>query len=176
MEFLGETPQAPKGGPMRMNARSTVLCVLGFLILGVHGHSSAQSDTAKRFVGTWRLVSITAAGKEDPSRGPHPTGLIIYDTKGNMAVQIQPDRPRHKYADAEPSSEEAKAALAGYTAYFGTYSIDERVGTVTHHRTGNIDPGGMGDFVRRYEFVGANRLILRPVENQNALTWERVSP
>ena len=161
---------------MRMNARSTALCLLGVLLLGTHSLSGAQSDTAKRFVGTWRLVSTTAAGKEDPNRGPRPTGLIIYDAKGNMAVQIQPDRPRQKYAGAQPTPEEAKAALAGYTAYFGTYRIDEKAATVTHHRTGNVNPGGMGDFVRRYEFVGANRLVLRPVENQNALTWERISP
>jgi hypothetical protein len=136
----------------------------------------AQTDVTKRFVGTWRLVSTTAAGKEDPNRGAHPTGLIMYDAKGNMAVQIQPDRPRQKYAGAQPTPEEAKAALAGYTAYFGTYSVDDKAGRVTHHRSGNVNPGGMGDFIRRYEFVGANRLVLRPVENQNALTWERISP
>jgi hypothetical protein len=34
----------------------------------------------------------------------------------------------------------------------------------------------MGDFVRRYEFISPNRLVLRPLENQNALTWERASP
>jgi hypothetical protein len=138
--------------------------------------AGAQTETMKRFVGTWRLLSTTAAGKEDPNRGAHPTGLIMYDAKGNMAVQIQPDRPRQKYAGAQPTPDEAKAALAGYTAYFGTYSIDEKAGRVIHHRTGNVNPGGMGDFIRRYEFVGTNRLVLRPVENQNALTWERISP
>jgi hypothetical protein len=155
-----------------MNLAAAML-LLGALTLA-SPCSNAQSDTAKRFLGTWRLVSTTAAGKEDPNRGPHPTGLIIYDAKGNMAVQIQPDRPRRKYAAAQPTPDEAKAALAGYTAYFGTYSIDEKARTVTHHRTGNVNPGGMGDFVRRYEFAAPNRLILRPVENMNALTWERI--
>jgi hypothetical protein len=64
--------------------------------------------------------------------------------------------------------------LAGYTAYFGTYTIDEAARTVTHHRTGNLNPGGLGDFVRRYEFVTEDRLILRPLESTNALTWERL--
>jgi hypothetical protein len=156
--------------------RLLVKCATIVLLVLCPLYAGAQGETAKRFLGTWRLISTTAAGKEDPNRGLRPTGLIIYDTKGNVAVQIQPDRPREKYVGTQPTPEEAKAALAGYTAYFGTYSIDEKAGTVTHHRTGNINPGGMGDFVRRYEFISPNRLVLRPLENQNALTWERVSP
>jgi hypothetical protein len=62
----------------------------------------------------------------------------------------------------------------GYTAYFGTYSIDEAAAVVTHHREGNIDPGGLGDFKRRYQFEGDDRLILMPLENNHRLTWERI--
>jgi hypothetical protein len=100
--------------------------------------------------------------------------MIYYDAKGYMAVQIMPDRPRPKFAAANPTPDEAKAALSGYTAYFGTYSIDERAHTVTHHRTGDIHPGPLGDFVRRYEFTSNDRLILRPVETDSAVTWERI--
>jgi hypothetical protein len=141
---------------------------------GASGQVGPTSDTSKRFVGTWRLVSILALGKDDPLRGPHPTGLIHYDATGYMAVQIMPDRARPKYAGALPTPNEARAAIIGYSAYFGTYTIDEQARTVTHHRTGNINPGGFGDFVRRYEFAADDRLILRPLENMNALTWERV--
>ena len=28
--------------------------------------------------------------------------------------------------------------------------------------------------VRRFEFVGDDRVVLRPAENENVLTWERV--
>ena len=31
------------------------------------------------------------------------------------------------------------------------------------------------DVVRRYEFASRDRLILRPVENQDELTWERIN-
>jgi hypothetical protein len=139
-----------------------------------NGQVSSLSDTAKRFIGTWRLVSITATGQTDPNRGSHPIGLIYYDGTGHMAVQIMPDRLRPKYADAEPTPDEAKAAITGYTAYFGTYTIDERAHTVTHHRLGNINPEALGDFVRRYELASSDRLILRPLESTNELTWERI--
>ena|SRR5436309_13467608 len=162
----------------RISALGPVFVMFGFIAGLSAGDATGQagpgSDTAKRFLGTWRLVSITADGKTDPKRGLHPTGLIHYDANGYMAVQIMPDRVRPTFAGAEPTPDEAKTAIIGYTAYFGTYTLNEKAGTVTHHRTGNINPGGLGDFVRRYEFAPDGRLILRPTENMNALTWERI--
>jgi hypothetical protein len=70
-----------------------------------------------------------------------------------------------------PPPEQAKAALQGYSAYFGTYSVNERTATVTHHSTGNINPGDMGDFVRHVEFRD-NLLILRS-ETNSVITWDR---
>ena len=155
-----------------------ILCGVVAIALISVGSASGQvgtsGDTSKRFIGTWRLVSITSNGQVDPGRGPHPTGLIYYDGTGHMAVQIVPDRARPKHAGSEPTPDEAKAAISGYTAYFGTYTIDERARTVTHHRTGNISPGAAVDVVRRYEFAPGDRLVLRPVEGRNELTWERI--
>jgi hypothetical protein len=103
--------------------------------------------------------------------------MIHYDATGHMAVQIVPDRRRPPFSGVYPTPEEAQAAVTGYTAYFGTYRIDEHARTVTHHREGNINSGGLGDFVRRYEFLADDRLALRPVESENPigrLVWERV--
>jgi hypothetical protein len=90
-----------------------------------------------------------------------------------MAAQIMYDG-RSKYAGTSPTPEEAKAAITTYTAYFGTYRVDEQARTITHHRTGNVNPGGLGDFVRRYEFISNDRITLSPLESNNVLTWERV--
>jgi hypothetical protein len=80
-----------------------------------------------------------------------------------------------KYAATERTPDKAKAAITGYTAYFGTYTIDESARTVTHHRIGNIDPSAPADVVRRYEFGPGDWLILMPVEDPTTqLTWERI--
>ena len=131
--------------------------------------NTAPSDIAQRFIGTWRLVSI-----DDSARGPHPIGILMYDATGHMAVQVIPDTPRGKFSGTVPSPEEARAALAGYTAYFGTYSIDVTARTVTHHCTGNVDPGRVGDIVRRYQFEGEDGLTLMPLESQVRIVWERI--
>jgi hypothetical protein len=134
-----------------------------------------NGEDAKRFVGTWRLVSIESEGQPDP-RGAHPIGLIYYDSAGNMAAQIMPDRDRPRWKLGEPPTpEQAKEAITGYAAYFGTYTVDEKARTVSHHRKGSITPGGVGvDAVRRYEFAPGDRLILTPIETPSLhLTWER---
>jgi len=90
-----------------------------------------------------------------------------------MAVQIMYDG-RSKYAGTSPTPDEAKAAITSYTAYFGTYTVDENAGTITHHRAGSLNPGGLGDFVRRYEFISNDLVTLSPLESSNVLTWERI--
>jgi hypothetical protein len=137
----------------------------------IPGQAPAPSGHAARFVGTWRLVSIESA-TPNPNRGPRPTGLIYYDATGHMGVQIMPDRVRPSWTGT-PTPEQAKDAIAGFTAYFGTYTVDERAQTVTHHREGSLVPGPV-DYVRHYEFAEGDRLILKPVGSSNRLTWQLI--
>ena len=135
--------------------------------MNVHSQTAAQ-----RLIGSWRYVHTAFDGKLDPARGVNPKGIIIYDGHGFMACHVAPDREVRR-AGKEPTPEEAKAALANHVAYFGTYSVDEKAGTVTHHRLGSVQPGDKGDLVRGYEFVG-ERLILRPVGTTQEVVWERI--
>ena len=133
-----------------------------------------MSDTSPRqlLIGSWRYIDTTLDGKPRPGRGSSPKGIIMYDAHGHMACHVAPDREVTK-AGKEPTGEEAKAALADHVAYFGTFSVDERARTVTHHRFGSIQPGDKGDVVRGYEFMG-DRLILRPVGTTQEVIWERI--
>jgi hypothetical protein len=146
-----------------------------------------RTSAAARLIGTWQLVSYESSDTESKQfRGPNPVGLIYYDRTGHMAVQIAPDRQRRRFTGPQagvftgpaPTPDEALDAIAGYAAYFGTYTVDERAQTVTHTRIGNINPGGVGDFVRRYEFLSDDRVALVPQERTDLravrLTWERL--
>jgi Lipocalin-like domain len=142
------------------------------------GSAAAQSapsgESTKRIVGLWRLVGMTAGGAVNPERGAHATGMLLYDATGYMAVQIMPDRPRRKWSGPQPTPDEALDTVIGYSAYFGTYRVDEQARTVTHIRAGGIEPGPLADQVRRFELVGDNKLILRPVRTNSETTWERI--
>jgi hypothetical protein len=128
-------------------------------------------EVAKELIGAWRYVGTRIdGGKWD--RGPNPKGMIYYGPHGEMAVQVAPDVNR-KRAGAVMTPEEAKIALTDYIAYFGTYTIDEQAGTVTHRRQDSIQPGDTGDLVRRYELTG-DRLVLRALNSTLEVTWERI--
>jgi len=120
----------------------------------------AGSD-GKRLLGAWRLVS------------PIADGMLCYEQSGQMTVQSAPRKARPK-AGEQPTPEEALAALNGYIAYFGTYTIDETARTVTHHRIASVQPGPPTALVRSYEFVGEDRLILRPVGRSEEIVWQRI--
>ena len=142
--------------------RAVVALGAVLLAAAITGAQAPPARDTARFSGTWRLVSDTT------------TGIMIYDSLGNMAAQVMPNRARRKYAAAEPTPEEAKDAITGYLAYFGTYSVDEQARIVTHHRTGSINPGQVGDeVVRAYVFESNDRLVLTPAGSTNKIVWER---
>ena len=133
--------------------------------------AATQDDVAEKLKGAWRYVGTRLNG-EIWDRGANPSGMIYYGPHGEMSVQIAPDVER-KRAGKVMTAEEAKLALTDYIAYFGTYSVDARAGTVTHHRQATIQPGDSGALVRRYEFAG-DRLVLRSVDSALEVTWERI--
>src|SRR4051794_20809862 len=123
------------------------LCVLAaVLVVAMSAGVSAQApqgDAAKRILGAWSYVGTWVDGVPR-DRGNNPSGMIVYLPSGHMSVQVAPDHPR-KRAGTEATPQEAKDALTGYVAYFGTYVIDERAGTVTHRRRASIQPGDSAD-------------------------------
>ena len=151
---------------------SLLALVLALTVVAEARSEPMQSDVARRFVGIWRYVGTSIDGKPRPNRGANPKGYIFYAASGEMAAQIAPDRA-NPMAGATPTPEEAKAALADYVSYFGTWSLDERAGTVTHHRIASVQPGPLTAYVRSYEFKG-DRLILRPVGTTQEVVWERI--
>jgi hypothetical protein len=146
--------------------------------------TSTRSGLDDRFVGTWKLVNIeqrNAKGEVIPPAPPASgsstrIGYIIYDPAGYVAVSIMPLN-RKKYTGPQPTNEEAAAAIRGYAAYFGTFTVNEAEGTVTHHLQGSLNPAMAADQKRFFEFSG-NHLTLKPPAsangNQSRLTWERM--
>jgi len=137
--------------------------------------ATPPTGEARRIVGTWRLMRTELPPENRALRGESPIGIINYDANGYMAVQIAPDRERKRFAVYSPTPDEAREAITGYTAYFGTYSIDTAASTVTHHRVCSLTLGSRNDLVRRYRFVDDDHICLLPVESDNVLTWERLA-
>ena len=147
-----------------------------------------SSQVQAAFVGVWKLLSSEFKQGDGASifpLGDAPLGQIYYDAQGYMAAQLmRPDRPRLRSGDVSDTAvAHLKAAFDGYTAYFGTYTIDEAAARVIHHVHGSLLPNWVGkDLVRFYEFSGDGRILTlttppmgpaeAPVVGQ--LVWERL--
>src|SRR5579872_3954999 len=96
----------------------------------------------EHLIGHWDLVSFAALNGSDVEYpwGYDIAGVIVYDAAGHMATQImRHDRPRFASGDMDNGSfAELSAALSGYTAYFGTYSVDDSAGAVIHQIKGSL--------------------------------------
>ena len=171
------------------NVISTLLTALTVAAV-MSGTAAAQSgnggDSAKFAGATFSLITTEvkdkATGKWSQTPGFDSIGYIIYSNTGQMAVHIMPKvRARNP---TPQTGEGALAAMRGYTMYFGTFTVDEKGKFVTHHRVGQVNPGGAVDAKRFYDFTttpqGRERLTLTPAGPDgsketatNHLIWER---
>jgi len=147
----------------------------------------STSVSAKTFAGTWRLSDAyaeTEAGRRAFPLGDGAHGLIIYDEAGYMSAQLMSaGRRRLSKRDLdEVPLEEFKEAYLGYTAYYGTFSLNLEEGTVTHHVEGSLAAVWVGgDQLRYFAFEDDGTLTLRTPPMRaadgtkvvNTLVWRR---
>jgi hypothetical protein len=115
----------------------------------------------QRIVGAWQLAtrSVRRDNGEvvlDPVLGQQPLGRLYYDASGGVMLQMM--RTGRTAAIGKPANPDDAAnprAVLGYDAYFGTYTINEAEGTVTHRVQASLFPEDLGkDFVRRFTLEG----------------------
>src|SRR5262245_15542217 len=147
--------------------------------------SLASGQAPGKFVGVWKLISFeqrTTAGEVSHPMGQKPVCRLTYDASGHMSAQLMlPDRPKFEAPSKVRGSAEQKiAAFDGYTAYYGTYTVDEAHRTVIHHVEASLYPNWVGTKQRRLFEFSDGKLILRAVNGaggtgtESKLVWERV--
>jgi Lipocalin-like domain len=147
---------------------------------------SARKTAAQRFMGTWKLVTSefrATDGKTSYPLGEKTLGILMYDSGGRFAAQLmRPDRPKFASGDMRGGTpEEAKTAVDGYVAYFGTYAVDEARQVVVHRVEASLFPNWLGqDQVRFYEFSSDLLTLKTPPmlsggqEITGVLVWRRL--
>jgi hypothetical protein len=118
--------------------------------------------------GTWTLVSVDNLlpdGRRVPLYGSEPRGRLMFDAAGRYAVQIlRSDRPRFAAGDQRHgTAEENRAAVAGYNAHFGRFSVDPARGTLTFRIEHASFPNWEGtEQVRSYRLTGDDLIYRVP--------------
>ena len=123
--------------------------------------SSTRPKLKNQLVGRWRLVSYTAsADGAEPVHplGPAARGVLDYSREGQVSVHIMG---------------------AGYFAYYGYYTVDEKAATVTHHLELCSDRSLAGaSNLRRIALEGARLVLSGPISLDGTphtirVVWER---
>jgi hypothetical protein len=180
LEHLSAIELSPKQKEEHMNQRTALVPMRG--VRKVHTYSVvavmllaltspsiafAQQTLKDRVVGTWKIISWESVRSDGQAvnvwMGTHPTGVIIYQPNGLMAVQIMSD-PRPTFAanpaTTPPASDEFRNAFFGYYAYWGTYTINEAGNGVVHHVQGSERPNEVGQNFQRSVLIDGAKLVI----------------
>jgi len=124
------------------------------------------ANLAVAILGIWKLKSredVDATGQThvDPFLGRDPMGILCFGPSHFAAQFMKRDRSREENVPQPVQVKNNTVAVNGYQAYFGTYSIDEIVGTLTTHLEGSISPADVDSTYVRDVRVVDNELIIQ---------------
>ena len=164
--------------------RTAVLAVVVAVAAAMPPH-----DNASGIVGTWELVSRTdrdTAGHvlSEATLGALPIGYLMYDAAGHVAAQlVTRDRTGVECESLRQSPDSNNNAnIAGYSAYFGRYEVDARMGIVRHKLDGALAPGDVGKHLWRHFAIAGDTLTIwfdplggDGTPRRRTLVWHRTS-
>src|SRR5262245_49975927 len=157
------------------------------VLLSLQGSSKTQHSG--RLVGTWELVSRIdrdSSGRvlSETSLGATPTGYLIFDAAGHVAVQMAARDRFGTVCDTAlgPLAANDNANIGGYTAYFGRYQLDTVAGVLTTTLEGALAQRDVGRrLTRRVRIVDDTLTIqfepggIADDRRTRTLRWRRVS-
>jgi hypothetical protein len=124
------------------------------------------TDLAESLVGLWNLTSredydLQGNRLVDPHLGADPLGILSF-SKDRFSAQFM-KRDRSDEADFIPNAhlENNSAAVNGYDAYFGTYSVTEDQDAIVVRLEGSITPANTGQEFIRTTRASDQRLVIR---------------
>lgn len=131
--------------------------------------TTVHASDKKRLIGAWHLVHIESPRPDGmPVDIPQPTGMLIYTRDGHISVQLMYPRSAGALSNEYVHN--------GYEASFGSYHVDEKAHTVTHHVQGSITGNLLigKDLPRVYQFTDDGRLIIRSARPDEhwSVTWK----
>ena len=150
-----------------MNRRS-IFTLSAITVLGLASvPGSALAQTAKDLVGTWKTVTTIAImpdGRRTEPYGPNPNNIMIFDANGRFAfINARSDLPKFASNNrAQGTADENKAVVQGSIAYFGTYSVVDKV--IIQKVEGGTWPSWIGTDQKRpiISFAGDDLKLTNP--------------
>lgn len=139
------------------------------------------AQTAKDLTGTWEMVSSINTATNGTKRdvfGPNPNGIAIYEPDGRFVIiSARSDLPKFASGNRlKGTTAENQAIVQGSLAYFGTYSIADKV--LTLHVDGGTWPSWNGTDQRRtissFDKNEMTWTLRQSIGGTGVTTWRRV--
>ena len=137
-----------------------------FPLVAVMIFASCQPQQSNTIVGTWRLIEYadfdSVSGKWIHPYGDHPRGYFTYTEGGIVNLNISSENPLRIVEDSSyKKSFTLGELLDNYSVgYFGTYTIDYKNSTVTHHPKGGAIPWYIGTDQHRQFILKGDTLFI----------------
>ena len=119
---------------------SVTSLVAGMMLFGTSTSWAQQQggNLKQQIVGTWSLVSQSVdqgGGRKTERFGSKPRGMAIYDRNGRYVVSIlHSTLPKIASNNAMTgTADENKAIVQGSITFFGTYTVNDKDGTMVGH-------------------------------------------
>ena len=133
------------------------------------GPALAQPAKQNPVIGSWSLRSSErtfSAGRKDYHFGKNPVGRIVYDKTGRMSAFVsRPDRKTSLAPGMDLDNapeDELRGIVTGFSAYIGTFEVDEANQMIIHHVKAHVNPASSGTDMRRaFHFEGNNLVLTR---------------
>ena len=156
-------------------------CGTALFLRGQNSHSLRD-----QLVGTWRFVSSTqrladGTARPDPQTGRNGAGYLIYTKTGQVCVVVANSERSPWRSPPAPTEAEVRNAFDGFTAYAGTFKVNEAERSVVHHIEVDRVPNSVGTERKRFCSFTANRLTLKAAPPLPAgveewtIVWQRVA-
>lgn len=120
--------------PFKISRLSAITVVTLFsTVISAMSSSTAQAQSAKDLVGSWRLVSTAntnAQGNKVEPFGPHPLGSYTFDATGHFTQVIVPGE---------------NGSTASVLAAFGDYTVTNDGKTLVRYILGSQDSSVVGE-------------------------------
>jgi hypothetical protein len=141
---------------------------------------SQQKDLKKQLVGDWTLLSSynERDGKKREPFGSKPNGYLHLGSNGRFAYLVfAKDAPAFAGKDrTKATPEEAAAVIHNTIAYYGTYKVNEKDGTLDWNIEKSTFPNNIGPGKRSVKFSGDQMTLSNAgatAGGTNVFTWKR---
>lgn len=154
------------------NAQFIILMTVLMLTFNSYGQKNTKNNKieketqSNKLVSTWKLIDYldfdSTTGKWIHPYGEHPRGYFTYTESGIVNLNVSAEIPLAITEDsAKKYNINLYKLLDNYSfGYFGTYTIDFKNSTVTHHPKGGALPWYIGTDQHRQFILKGDTLFI----------------